>query len=489
MEKFVEPLQWIGEISAVSPPHKLFHKFVDSRYSFLLESGGSVSDFSRYSFLGSEPFLVFKSKGKQIEICEGDQSQRFWGDPFDVLKMLISQYNLASSGHSPFPGGAVGYFGYDLCHFMENLPRNSFDDLQLPDCYLGFYDLVLTFDHLTGRLFISSSGLPEKEAARRREKAKWRLEETLDMLNRASREDFSVEEEYNIAGISSNFSRPAYLDAVERTKEYIRAGDIFQVNLSQRFVCSRMALPFIIYERLRRINPAPFASFLNFPELAIVSASPERFLRISGRKVQTRPIKGTRPRGRDSLEDKELARELLESEKDKAELIMIVDLERNDLGRVCEYGSVRVPKLITLETYPTVFHLVSTVEGVLKEDKDHIDCLRACFPGGSITGAPKIRAMEIIDELEPNQRGIYTGSIGYIGFNGETDLNIVIRTMVMTGEKIYFHAGGGIVADSDPVTEYEETLHKARALIETLIMGKGKEALKKGDRLLFVWKN
>ncbi len=477
MEKFIEPLQWIGEISTLSPPHKVFRKFVDSRYSFLLESGGSVSDFSRYSFLGSEPFLVFKSKGEQIEICEGDESETFWGDPFHILQRLISQYSLASSGHSPFPGGAVGYFGYDLCHFVEKLPRNSFDDLQLPDCYLGFYDLVVTFDHLTGKLFISSSGLPEKEPYRRRERAKWRLEETLDILNRDSREDLSVNEEYNIAEIGSNFSRSDYLGAVERAKEYIRAGDIFQVNLSQRFVCSRMTLPFIIYEKLRRINPAPFASFLKFPELSIAGASPERFLRISGRRVQTRPIKGTRPRGRDDLEDKELARELLESEKDKAELIMIVDLERNDLGRVCKYGSVSVPKLITLETYPTVFHLVSTVEGVLKEDKDHIDCLRACFPGGSITGAPKIRAMEIIDELEPNQRGVYTGSIGYIGFNGETDLNIVIRTMVMAGEKIYFHAGGGIVADSDPATEYEETLHKAKALIETLTIEKGKEAL------------
>ena len=476
MEKFVEPLQWIGEISSLSPPHKLFRRFMDSRYSFLLESGGSVGDFSRYSFIGSEPFLVFKSKGEEIEICEGDQSERFSGDPFDVLKRLISRYNLASSGHSPFPGGAVGYFGYDLCHFVEKLPRNSFDDLQLPDCYLCFYDRVVTFDHLTGRLFISSSGLPEKEPARRRERAKWRLEEILNKFNKASWEDFSVREEYNIGEISSNFSRSDYLDAIERAKEYIRAGDIFQVNLSQRFVCSRMALPFTIYEKLRRINPAPFASLLNFPELSVVGASPERFLRISGRKVQTRPIKGTRPRGRDDLEDKELARELWESEKDKAELIMIVDLERNDLGRVCEYGSVRVPKLITLETYPTVFHLVSTVEGVLKEDKDHIDCLRACFPGGSITGAPKIRAMEIIDELEPNQRSVYTGSIGYIGFNGETDLNIVIRTMVMAGEKIYFHAGGGIVADSDPATEYEETLHKARALIKTLYIEKGREA-------------
>jgi len=477
VKELIEPLQWIGEVSTLSPPHKLFRNFLNSRYSFFLESGGSVGDFSRYSFIGSEPFLVFKSKGQQIEIYGGGKSERFSGDPFDVLKRLISQYSLASSVYSPFPGGAVGYFGYDLCHFVEKLPRKSFDDLGLPDCYLGFYDLVLSFDHLTGRLFISSSGLPEKEPARRRERAKMRLEEALETLKKASGEDFSFGEDDNIPDIGSNFSRSAYVDAVEKAREYIKAGDIFQVNLSQRFVCSQMVLPFVIYEKLRRINPAPFASFLNFLEVTIVSASPERFLRISGRKVQTRPIKGTRPRGRDDLEDKRLARELLESEKDRAELIMIVDLERNDLGRVCEYGSVMVPKLITLETYPTVFHLVSTVEGVLKEGKDHIDCLRACFPGGSITGAPKIRAMEIIDELEPNQRGVYTGSIGYIGFNRETDLNIVIRTMVITGGKIYFHAGGGIVADSDPEAEYEETLHKAKALIKTLTIEKGREAI------------
>ncbi len=422
--------------------------------------------------MGREPFLVFKSKGEQIEIWEQGQSQRLSGNPFDVLKSLISRYRLFSSGYPPFHGGAVGYFGYDLCHFVEKLPRESIDDLELPDCYLGFYDLVLSFDHLTGGLLISSSGLPERKLPERKKRARARLEEVLEILKKACIEDFSAEKEYNIPEITSNFSRADYLNAVERAREYIRAGDIFQVNLSQRFMCSQIASPFIIYERLCRINPAPFASFLNFPEVTIVSASPERFLRISGRKVQTRPIKGTRPRGRDSLEDKRLSRELLDSEKDRAELIMIVDLERNDLGRVCEYGSVTVPKLITLETHPTVFHLVSTVEGVLKEGKDHIDCLKACFPGGSITGAPKIRAMEIIDEVEPNQRGIYTGSIGYIGFNGETDLNIVIRTMVITGGRIYFHAGGGIVADSDPEREYEETLHKVRALIEALTLGK-----------------
>ncbi len=219
---------------------------------------------------------------------------------------------------------------------------------------------------------------------------------------------------------------------------------------------------------MRRINPAPFASYLNFPEVKIVSASPERFLRISGKKVQTRPIKGTRPRGKTTTEDGKLVRELLESKKDRAELVMIVDLERNDLGRVCEYGTVRVPELVTLEKHPTVYHLVGTVEGILREDKTHLDCLKACFPGGSITGAPKIRSMEIIEELEPTKRNIYTGAIGYLGFNGESDLNIVIRTLLFTKGKIFFQVGGGIVADSEPGKEYQETLDKAKALFTCL---------------------
>lgn len=477
------PLHWVGEISPLLPPHRLFRFFLDRPYSFLLESGGSVGNFSRYSFIGSDPFLLFKSRGEQIEISAGGESEKFSGNPFAILKRVLSRYSLDSSGNVPFVGGAVGYFGYDLCHFVEKLPRKSVRDLELPDCYLGFYDRVVCFDLLTNRLFIFSSGLPEKEPGKRRKKAKLRLEEAQEILNKASKQDYLVTDDYyNIPEISSNFSRSAYLNAVERAKEYIRAGDIFQVNLSQRFMCSQIAPPFAIYEKLRVINPAPFASFLSFPGFSIVSASPERFLRISGRRVQTRPIKGTRPRGRNHFEDEKLARELLESEKDRAELIMIVDLERNDLGRVCEYGSVRVPQLITLEAHPTVFHLVSTVEGLLEKNRDHIDCLRACFPGGSITGAPKIRAMEIIDELEPNQRCVYTGSIGYIGFNGETDLNIVIRTMVVIGGRIYFHAGGGIVADSDPEIEYEETLHKARALIEALSREKEKTVFAEGKR-------
>ncbi|MCD5401764.1 aminodeoxychorismate synthase component I, partial [candidate division NPL-UPA2 bacterium] len=267
---------------------------------------------------------------------------------------------------------------------------------------------------------------------------------------------------------SSNFVKEDYLKAVRKAKEYIGAGDIYQVNLSQRLSADLSILPFELYKRLRQINPAPFASFLNFDGIAIVSASPERFLCLRGRQVETRPMKGTRPRGQDRREDERQKAELLNSEKDKAELVMIVDLERNDLGRVCEYGSVRLREPRTLEPYATVFQTTATVEGMLRKGKDRVDLLKATFPGGSITGAPKVRAMEIIDELEPTKRNLYTGSLGYLSFSGEMDLNIVIRTFLLKEGKAYFQVGGGIVADSDPEAEYEETLDKAKALIEAV---------------------
>jgi para-aminobenzoate synthetase component 1 len=273
--------------------------------------------------------------------------------------------------------------------------------------------------------------------------------------------------------VTCNFRREDYLKAVLTAKEYIAAGDIYQVNLSQKFSARVHTSAFHMYRAVRALNPAPFAAFLDCGDAAIISSSPERFLRISDRRVETRPIKGTRPRGRDRAADERLKAELLNSAKDRAELVMIVDLERNDLGRVCEYGSISVPELITLESYATVFHLVSTITGRLKADKDHLDCIRAAFPGGSITGAPKIRAMEIINELEPDQRGIYTGSMGYLGFNRQTDLNILIRTMLYRNGTVHFQVGGGIVADSDPVMEYEETLHKGKALLAALGCGNG----------------
>jgi para-aminobenzoate synthetase component 1 len=279
------------------------------------------------------------------------------------------------------------------------------------------------------------------------------------------RDSFSIKEN---TLLKSNFSHEEYIKAVAAAREYICAGDIFQVNLSQRFEADLNIAPYELYQRLRRINPAPFASYLNFDGVSVVSASPERFLKIRGDRVETRPIKGTRPRGKSAVEDKALAQELLSSAKDRAENVMIVDLERNDLGRVCRYGTVKVTELAILETYPTVFHLTSTVVGRLSPGKSRIDLLKAAFPGGSITGAPKVRAMEIIDEMEPTRRSVYTGSIGYLSFDGGMDLNIVIRTFVIKGSKAYFQVGGGIVYDSEPEAEYQETLDKARALIQAL---------------------
>ncbi len=462
----------IKEISTPLSPLDIFTLFYDEPYSFFLDSGMDVSRIGRYSFIGSSPFLIIKSWRKKIEIKENSHTSNMVGDPFDLLSTYVSRYRLSTpNGLPPFLGGAVGYLGYDLCHLIEELPSRSRDDLNIPDCYMAFYDTVIAYDHLTKKIWIASSGFPEEFGSRGEKRAKEKVSEVVQRLSGSMPQEFTPQEAAcPLSGIdmSSNFSKEGYLKAIMEAKEYIAAGDIYQVNLSQRFCTPLPMHPFELYKVLRFINPAPFAGFLNWGEIKILSSSPERFLRISGKKVETRPIKGTRPRGRDLSEDKLLSFKLLESKKDRAELIMIVDLERNDLGKVCEYGSVRVPELITLETYSTVHHLVSTITGRLCPDKDHIDCLKACFPGGSITGAPKIRAMEIIEELEPTKRKIYTGSIGYIGFNQETDLNIVIRTMLTLDNTVYFQAGGGIVADSHPEKEYEETLHKAGALIEAV---------------------
>ena len=270
--------------------------------------------------------------------------------------------------------------------------------------------------------------------------------------------------------LRSNFTHERYLEAVQKARDYIIAGDIFQVNISQRFEADMPLPPYELYRRLRKINPAPFASYLNFDGVTLVSASPERFLRLSGDRVETRPIKGTRPRGKDPARDEALAQELVNSFKDKAEHVMIVDLERNDIGRVCRFGTVRVSELMALEKYATVFHLTSTVEGRLRPGKNAVDLLKATFPGGSISGAPKVRSIEIIDELEPTRRSVYTGSIGYLSFDGGLDLNIVIRTILVKDGKAYFQVGGAVVYDSDPEAEYVETLDKARALIQALSM-------------------
>jgi para-aminobenzoate synthetase component 1 len=369
-------------------------------------------------------------------------------------------------------GGAVGYLSYDLGRLLERLPDRAVDDLSLPEMYLGFYDVVLAIDDALHKAYIVSTGFPETDESRRMARARSRLEEEKARLA-ASRRDGAGDLE-GLAGsapptsLTSNFTHDEYVRAVQRARQYIIDGDIFEVNLSQRFEGEIRTHPYDLYRRLRQINPAPFAAYLAFPEVAVVSASPERFIRLSGDRVETRPIKGTRPRGETPQEDEALARELLGSEKDKAENTMIVDLERNDLGRVCRYGTVRVKGLHALETFPTVFHLTSTVVGQLREDVDRTDLLKATFPGGSITGAPKVRTMEIIEELEPTRRSVYTGSLGYLSFSGELDLNIVIRTILVKGRRAFFQVGGAVVYDSDPEAEYQETLDKGRALVRAL---------------------
>ncbi|MGB9792728.1 MAG: aminodeoxychorismate synthase component I [Thermacetogeniaceae bacterium] len=460
-------------------PVAVFEDLRERPFSFFLDSGMDAERLGRFSFIGSDPVLVFRSKRRQIEMLRNGGWEKRVGDPFDALRELLDSFRLEANPSLPVPvaAGAFGYFAYDLGWQIERLPDRAVDDLQVPDCYLGFYDRLIVFDHLLGKAYLTSTGV-DGSGTPSAVKARERLEELELLVGQSRKEERSaderLEEAHRPLRLTSHFTLETYCDAVNRVKDYIAAGDIFQANLSQRFACPLPYSPWDLYKRLRSINPAPFAAYLSYPELIIASASPERFLKVKDRFVETRPIKGTRPRGKDPAEDLRLRSELLNSVKDRAELTMIVDLERNDLGRVCSYGSVHVPELIVLEEYPTVFHLVSTVRGVLAPGRDLVDLLKATFPGGSITGAPKIRAMEIIEELEPVKRGVYTGSIGYLGFDGSADLSIVIRTFVIKDGWAYFQVGGGIVADSDPEMEYWETIHKGRALM--LALGCGKEA-------------
>jgi para-aminobenzoate synthetase component 1 len=391
----------------------------------------------------------------------------------------------AVPGLPPFQGGAAGYIAYDWGRVLERLPAPRYDDLGLPDVLLGIYDWVLAWDHQASRAWLISTGLPETSSDRRARRAgeraaavRARLSSGAGPVERGTERDtagapapsYPVEASWDRRlELRSSFTHGQYLDAVARVRDYIFAGDIFQTNLSQRFEAPLAEDPWTFYRRLRTRNAAPFAAFFDFPGATVLSASPERFLQVdTGGSVETRPIKGTRPRGLGPEHDFALGQALTESSKDQAENLMIVDLMRNDLSRVCAPGTVRVPELFTLEHYATVHHLVSTVVGTLAEGRDALDLLRAAFPGGSITGAPKVRAMEIIAELEPSERSVYCGSIGYWSVTGALDTSIAIRTALARGGRVYFSAGGGIVADSDPEQEYRETLDKARGIIDVL---------------------
>jgi len=455
----------VVELDPPPAPEDAFVALAAGPHPFFLHSALAMPRMGRWSILGSEPFLILTSKGPRVTVRASDRLRTFQANPFHVIRDLLRAHRLPSHPEVPFVSGAVGYLSYDLCHFVERLPCTTQDDLCLPDLYLGFYDTAVIFDHERGRAWAVAGELGLVGRAPAAERA-GRLVERLASVAPAPVAPAS--EPASPAEIRCNFTRDEYLVAVQRCKDYIAAGDIFQVNLSRRLEATLAVSPQDLFLGLCRINPAPMAAYLAFDDWAVVSASPERFLRVRGRHVETRPIKGTRPRGVGPEEDAALAEELLRSEKDAAELAMIVDLERNDLGRVCSYGTVRVTQPRVLERYPTVHHLVATVEGELHPRYDLVDLLRATFPGGSITGAPKIRAMEIIDELEPTRRSVYTGAIGYLGFDGCMDLNIVIRTFLVKEGRAYFQVGGGIVADSDLEAEYDETYHKARALIQAV---------------------
>jgi para-aminobenzoate synthetase component I len=448
------------------PAAELFFR-LSGESRFLLESQSAVAGLARYSFFSDRAFLSFTATDDQLTVSEGDEVSHEVGDPLQKLEELLDRYPVtALLSLPPFCGGAVGYFSYNLGGQLEPAVRAKPQPQGLPDLHLNFYDHLIALDHQTETAYAIAVPLPGHE-----EVAVQAAKELTTLVRQNTWPTSKATTQSAARPIRSNFTRQKYREAVECAKDYIAKGDIYQVNLSQQFRVPFTESPESVYERLRSANPSPFAAFLDFgPDEQIISASPERFLSYDPltRLVETRPIKGTRPRGQTPEEDEALKVELLASEKDKAELVMIVDLERNDLGRVSEYGTVRVPDLRRVEPYPTVWHTVATVEGRLRQQATLADLLRATFPGGSITGAPKIRAMQIIDELEDVSRDVYCGAIGYLSFDGHVDLNIAIRTIMFGNGEARFHAGGGIVADSDPAGEYEETLHKALALARAL---------------------
>ena len=474
----------VREIQPAPDPLEAFSRFCCDDHALFLDSSGGPSDLTRHSFLTASPFWVMRSRRGQSTVSPESRSMNLPADeqdPFQVLGSLWrEQRQPRIPGLPPFQGGVAGYFAYDLCHDLESLPRPDHDDTPVPDLVVGCYDWVLSWDHRQGRCWIVSTGLPEPEGPSRDRRAQEQADRILAKLERApaslsiptadGRESltapsFPLE---LLPGLTSNFDHRGYVAAVKRAIDYIFAGDIFQVNLSQRFTAPLRRHPFTLYRRLRGINPAPFASYLSFGDITLVGASPERFLHLAGDQVETCPIKGTAPRGIGDLEDRAAMNRLVNSLKDRAENVMIVDLLRNDLSRVCVPGSVKVPALCEVQSHPTVHHLVSTVTGTLAPGEDAVTLLKACFPGGSITGAPKIRAMEIIAGLEPSHRGPYCGCVGYLGFEGAMDTNIVIRSFFIRRGRIHFQTGGGVVARSDPEAEYEETILKAHALFSAL---------------------
>jgi len=450
-------------------PAAAFAIWSDDPYVAWLDSAGPSDPRSRYSYLCAEPFQVLEASGDRVTI----DGLRVAGDPFQVLERELARWRLEpGQAPVPFAGGAVGFLGYELGRHLEQLSKRHKDDLNIPDMTVTFHDVVLAFDGYTRRCWVLSSGFPETALPARRIRSVTRAETVLRRLSSGALPTQNGDSSRNKVGWRAELPQQIYERRVGQILDYIRAGDIFQANFTMRHLASRP--PGLraadLYARLRKLSPAPFAAFLACgPRLTLASASPERFLRLdSGGYIEARPIKGTRRRYADPTTDADAARELASSAKDRAENLMIVDLMRNDIGRVAKIGSVSVPSLFSVESFASVHHLVSVIKGQLRHGLGPVDLLRATFPGGSITGAPKVRAMEIIDEMEVARRGPYCGAIAWIGFDGTMDSSIIIRTLVITPREIVAQAGGGIVADSDPTDEYEEQLVKIAPLLRAL---------------------
>ncbi len=435
----------------------LFAAIADLPWAVFLDSGQPLSPQGRYDILSCEPMATLRYRCGSAEVT-GLEISSSTDDPFQLLREMLGERSQPVSG-VPFYGGAIGYLGYDLAHCLERLPSIAIDDIDMPEMAIGIYDWAVVVDHQQQQSWLVGQG--------RDPATEQRWDELVELFSHLPEK--TVRQHFQLNGaVESNLTKEQYAAAFSRIKEYIHNGDCYQVNLAQRFSATATGDPWMAYQSLRQINPAPFSSYLNLPDGQILSCSPERFLKVRGDEVETKPIKGTRPRAEDPAADRQLAEELANSAKDRSENLMIVDLLRNDLGKSCEPGTVHVPNMFAVESFATVHHLVSTIKGRLAADKDAIALLRGCFPGGSITGAPKVRAMEIIEELEPNRRGIYCGSICYLGFDGSMDSSITIRTMLHQEGEIYFSVGGGIVADSVMADEYQETMDKAAATMEML---------------------
>jgi para-aminobenzoate synthetase component 1 len=439
---------------------RLFEPLAGRPWAVFLDSGAERMKQGRYDLIACDPMLTLVTRNGRTEISAADGAVTLSReDPLRLLQSLLRQYRIDSRDALPFSGGALGYFSYDLGRSLERLPVIAQDQDRLPEMAIGLYDWALVVDHQERRSRLVGCGFDPRTAAR------WsHLSERFTTQPAATqRVPFRV-----TGAVESNMTRQRYADAFHRVQRYIRAGDCYQVNLAQRFSVTTRGDPWLAYRQLRQLNPAPFSAYLNTPAAQLLCSSPERFLRVREGAVETRPIKGTVARGANPSDDRELRQGLRRSSKDRAENLMIVDLLRNDLSKNSALGSVEVRELFALESYATVHHLVSTINSRLAEGRDALDLLRGCFPGGSITGAPKRRAMEIIEQLEPDRRGAYCGSIGYIGFDGNMDSNIAIRTMVHIDGRMRFWAGGGLVADSVLDTEYQETFHKAKAMLQLL---------------------